>query len=87
MEGIEERIRQGYREQLDFVVLRNELFTVDSPKALSLPRLMRAFAKSASFTSLHLNSPTHRATLGIASDFSKPNLNRYLANYSNNVWR
>jgi hypothetical protein len=82
---IEDRIRLGYRNQQDPVSLCNELLSDDSAKALSLPRLMRAFAKASFFTSLHLNSAGHRSELGITTDFSARQLSRYLSNNTNGV--
>ena len=63
--NIGERIRSGYRLQEDPITLRNELLSSELSGAPSLPRLMRALANSSHFTSLSLNSPDDRASLGI----------------------
>ena len=82
---IEDRIRLGYRNQQGPVSLCDELLSDDSAKALSLPRLMRAFAKSSFFTSLYLNSAADRSELGITTDFSERQLRPFLSNSTNMV--
>lgn len=85
LRGIEDRIRDGLRDQEDVASLCGMLLSEDSPKALSLPRLMRACAKSSFFTGRYLNSAAHRAELGITTDFAVRRLTPYLSNSSNVV--
>lgn len=85
LRGIENRIRDGLREQEEVASLCRELLSEDSPKALSLPRLMRACAKSSFFTGRYLNSAAHRAELGIVTDFSARQLRPYISNPTNVV--
>jgi hypothetical protein len=83
--NLEDRIRLFYRQQEDPITFRNELLSCDTAGVTSLPRLMRAFAKSSFFTSLHLNSPGHRSSLGITADLSARALRQYLTNNTNVV--
>lgn len=83
--ALEEKIRQGYRDQIDPVALRNDIVTNDGRDATSLPRLVRAFAKSAFFTGLHLSAGGHCVSVGIKADLSAQSLRHLLTNNTNIV--
>ena len=71
-----------YAKDGDSLRLRSEMINTDSREELSLPRLLRAVAKSYPYTDLYLGVPSQRALYGIKTDFGAGSLRRFLANSS-----
>jgi hypothetical protein len=61
------------------------LITTDTGSGLSLPRLLRAFAKSSFYSHLYLGVPSHREALSIETAFNQPGLSKFLANPTHRV--
>lgn len=62
--------------------LRSKVLHRDSVDDISIPRLLRAAAKSYLYTNLYLGVPNQRALYGIKTDFATGSLRRFLANSS-----
>lgn len=62
--------------------LRSAVLYRDSASEISIPRLLRAAAKSYLYTNLYLGVPHQRALYGIKTDFATGSLRRFLANSS-----
>lgn len=78
--GLHQLLRENtYKADTDPIKLLTSLVTTDTARSLSLPRLLRAFAKSSHFTHLFLGVPSHRQQMSIESSFNDKSLSRFLA--------
>ena len=74
-----------YQPDAKPVELLCTLITTDTGSGLSLPRLLRAFAKSSFYSHLYLGVPSHREELSIETAFNQPGLSKFLANPTHRV--